>query len=145
LLHRSDVPAELERIVEKALTEEKEERYQLAKELSVDLKRLKQRLEMEAELEGSITPEEGAWRASGRSSVGSREPAISGTTQAAAAAPTAEASAAHTVSSAEYVVGEIKRHKRGVALVLATLVIAAVAVTFAYYTYFGSRSRAITS
>jgi len=139
LLYRKDVPAELERIVEKALTKEKEERYQLAKDLGLDLKRLKQRLEMEAELERSITPEEEARQASGRLSVGSREPAISGTTQAAAAAPTAEASAAHTVSSAEYVVGEIKRHKRGALLVLATLLIA-VAATFAY-NYFARGGR----
>jgi TolB-like protein/Tfp pilus assembly protein PilF len=145
LLHRSDVPAELERIVEKALTKEKEERYQLAKELSVDLKRLKQRLEMDAELERSITPEEEARQASERFSVGSSQAAISGTTQAAAALPTAEAGAAHTVSSAEYVIGEIKRHRRGAALVLATLVIAAALAAFAYYTYFGSRSQTITS
>src|SRR5437667_1549978 len=144
LLYRKDVPAELERIVEKALTKEKEERYQLAKELSVDLKRLKQRLEMEAELERSVTPEEGAWRASGQVVATSREPAISGTTQAAAIAPTAETSAAHTVSSAEYVIGEIKRHKRSAGLVLATLIIAAIA-TFAYFTYFATRSQAITS
>src|SRR5712691_5441757 len=142
LLHRSDVPAELERIVEKALTKEKEERYKLAKELSVDLKRLKQRLEMEAELERSITPEEEARRASGQVVATSREPAISGTTQAAAIAPTAETSAAHTVSSAEYVIGEIKRHRRRVALVLAAVVIV---TAFAAFKYFGSRSRAINS
>src|SRR5438093_4743676 len=40
LLYRKDVPAELERIMEKALTKEKEERYQTAKDLSVDVKRL---------------------------------------------------------------------------------------------------------
>ncbi|HYE66088.1 MAG TPA: protein kinase, partial [Pyrinomonadaceae bacterium] len=51
LLYSRDLPAEMERIVEKALTKEREERYQLAKELSVDLKRFKQRLEVEAELE----------------------------------------------------------------------------------------------
>jgi serine/threonine-protein kinase len=142
LLFRSDMPAELERIVEKALTKKREERYQVIKDLGLDLKRLKQRLEVEAELERSITPEEGARRASGPLG---REPTLSGTTQAAAAAaaPTAEASAAHTVSSAEYVVREIKRHKRGAALVLAALVVAALAV-FAYYTYFG-RLHSITS
>jgi len=48
LLYRSDVPDELERIVEKALAKEREERYQLAKDLGLDLRRLKQRLEMEA-------------------------------------------------------------------------------------------------
>src|SRR5215510_5844143 len=58
LLYRSDVPPEMERIVEKALTKEREERYQLAKDLGLDLRRLKQRLEMEAELERNITPQE---------------------------------------------------------------------------------------
>jgi hypothetical protein len=136
LLYRSDMPAEVERIVEKALTKEKEERYQLAKELSVDLKRLKQRLEIGAELERSIMPEEGAGRASGPLG---REPALSGTT-AAAAAPTAEASAAHTLSSAEYLVGEIKRHKRGAVAALAALIIVVAGISLGWYK-FASRSR----
>jgi len=146
LLYSSDMPAELERIVEKALTKEREERYQLAKDLGLDLKRLKRRLEMEAELERSIRPEEEARRASAQVAAGGSEAAISGTTTTAVvAAPTAGASAAHTVSSAEYVVSAIKRHKRGAALVLATLVIATALASFAYYSYFGSHSRAITS
>jgi serine/threonine protein kinase len=51
LLHKSEVPAELERIVEKALAKDKEERYQSAKDLFIDLKRLKHHLDVEAELE----------------------------------------------------------------------------------------------
>src|SRR2546425_1275825 len=94
LLYRSDMPVELERIVEKALTKGPDERYQTAKDVSLDLKRLKQRLEVDAELERSITPEEGARRASERFSLGSSQAAISGMTRAAAAAPTAETSAA---------------------------------------------------
>jgi len=144
LLYRSDMPVELERIVEKALTKEREERYQVAKDLGLDLKRLKQRLEMEAELERSITPEEGARRVGGQTVTGSRAPAISGTTKAAAAAKTAEGSAARTISSAEYIVSEIKQHKRGALLVLATLVVA-VAVVFAYLSYFSTRSQVISS
>src|SRR5712691_7823605 len=143
LLYRSDMPVELERIVEKALTKGPDERYQTAKDVSLDLKRLKQRLEVDAELERSITPEEGARRASERFSLGSSQAAISGTTRAAAAAPTVETSAA--LSSAEYVIGEVKRHKRGAALVLAALVIAAAVAAFGYFKYFGSRSRAINS
>jgi len=144
LLYRSDVPAELERIVEKALTKATEERYQLAKDLGLDLKRLKQRLELEAELERSITPEEGARRAGGQTAMGGRARAVSGTTKATAAARTAEDGAARTISSAEYIVSEIKQHKRGALLVLATLVIV-VAFVFAYLSYFSTRSQAITS
>jgi eukaryotic-like serine/threonine-protein kinase len=129
LLHRADMPAELERIVEKALTKEKEERYQLAKDLGLDLKRLKRRLEMEAELERSITPEKTSKTVSDRLTV-SRQPTISGSTQATAAAETAKRSGVHTVSSAEYIVSEIKRHKKGAALVFAALIVAAVAAIF---------------
>jgi TolB-like protein/Tfp pilus assembly protein PilF len=46
-----DVPAELERILSKSLENDKDERYQVVKDLLLDLKRLKQRLEFEAEHE----------------------------------------------------------------------------------------------
>ena len=46
----ADLPVELERIVTKALRKDKEERYQTVKDLALDLKSLKQRLEFEAEL-----------------------------------------------------------------------------------------------
>jgi hypothetical protein len=39
-------------------------------------------------------------------------------------APTAEGSATRTITSAEYIVTEIKQHKRGALLVLAALVVA---------------------
>ncbi len=45
-----DVPAELERIVTKTLTKNRDERYQTAKDLLVDLRRLKQRIELDAEI-----------------------------------------------------------------------------------------------
>ena len=143
LLYQSALPAELERIVEKALAKERETRYQTAKDLSVDLKRLKQRLEVDAELERSITPEEEARRASGLA-LGTGSLKVAGTTQSSAATPTAEASAAHTVSSAEYVVGEIKRHKLAALLSLGVLILATVG-TVVYYSYFSKKSGAISS
>lgn len=51
--YRADVPAELERIITKALRKKEEERYQVVKDLELDLKSLKQRLEFEAELSRS--------------------------------------------------------------------------------------------
>jgi serine/threonine protein kinase len=53
----SKAPPELERIVMKALAKKRDERYQTIKDLGVELKNLKQRLEFEAELERSSRPE----------------------------------------------------------------------------------------
>jgi serine/threonine protein kinase len=49
---------ELERIVMRALAKNRDERYQTIKELAIDLKNLKQRLQIDAELERSLQPEE---------------------------------------------------------------------------------------
>ena len=52
-----DAPDELQYILDKALTKEKALRYQTAKELQVDLQRLKKRLEFETERERSAAPD----------------------------------------------------------------------------------------
>jgi serine/threonine protein kinase len=49
-----DLPEELECLVRKALQKNKEERYQLVKEILVDLKKLRQNLEAKAEVERSF-------------------------------------------------------------------------------------------
>jgi serine/threonine protein kinase/Tfp pilus assembly protein PilF len=51
-----DVPHELERIVEKALRKNREQRYQTAKDMMLDLRTLKQRQQVEAEIERSRPP-----------------------------------------------------------------------------------------
>ncbi len=50
---RMDAPEELERILSKALAKNADERYQTIKDLGIDLKRLKQRMEAEAEQQRS--------------------------------------------------------------------------------------------
>ncbi|MEJ7700243.1 MAG: hypothetical protein WKF71_11435 [Pyrinomonadaceae bacterium] len=51
--YAANVPDELQRIVSKMLRKNKDERYQTAKDLLIDLKSLKKRLDFEAELERS--------------------------------------------------------------------------------------------
>src|SRR5262249_53016108 len=53
-----ETPAELERIVSKALQKDREERYQVIKDLLLDLKGLRLELEVEAKLKRAVSPEE---------------------------------------------------------------------------------------
>src|SRR5437870_13510834 len=53
----TEAPGELERIVTKALSKDREERYQTTKDLLLDLKRLKRQLEFEIQLDRSTPPQ----------------------------------------------------------------------------------------
>src|SRR5712691_4169117 len=129
-----NVPAEFEWIVMKALRKAVEERYQTIRELESDLKKLKQRLAFQTELQRSM----GSERLT--SSLSVSEPGLTDTKTPGAsptrdtsvpseARPTGSPSAAQTrLSSAEYVVGEIKRHKTGVAVIALAVVLIAVAI-----------------
>jgi serine/threonine protein kinase len=54
-----DTPVELERIIAKTLEKNREERYQSAKDLLVDLKHLEKRLEIKKEIERTAQPHSG--------------------------------------------------------------------------------------
>ena len=51
-----DVPAELERIVLKAMAKDPDERYQTAKDMLIDLRSLKRKLEVQAEIDRTSSP-----------------------------------------------------------------------------------------
>src|SRR6185503_11564506 len=115
------VPPELDWIVNKALRKDRDERYQTIKELLTDLRRVKQRLEFEQELERSSTPD-----------------LTTKSTISTVAAPTIQDRAVNTrtvshVSSAEYIATGIKRHKLAAALVGLLIVAALGAVYYFYY------------
>jgi len=105
------VPERLEEIVEKALTKNKDERYQTSKDLLIDLKRLQQTLQLKAASERSTSPDR----------------IVSGVTDGQATVSEAETSAAGTpqASSAEYIVNQVRSHKRAVLLSLALLLLIA--------------------
>src|SRR5712692_5154149 len=133
------LPAEFEWIVMKALRKNIDERYQTIKELETDLKKLKQRLEFQTELERSMPPDKltGSLSASGLGCADTKIlaslPGVN-TSVPGAARPTGQVpSAAQTrVSSAEYIVGRIKRHKIAAAIAGLAIVLIVVAVYFYY-------------
>ena len=128
-----EVPPELERIVAKALTKDRDERYQTMKDLAVDLKRFRSGLGAEEELERSAPPDAAAGEAAMASGVRG-----DARTTGAAAARTEPAGTAATVSSAEYLVAGLRRRKLAAALAAAALVVAALAA-YLYYARGGGR------
>lgn len=56
-LGSNKVPAELQRIISKTLAKNPDERYQTAKDMLIDLRNLRKRSELEAEIERSVSPE----------------------------------------------------------------------------------------
>src|SRR6266571_1025459 len=116
-----EVPEALEWITTKALTKDPDERYQTAKEMMVDLRRIKQRLDAHAEIERSSAPDSSGVT----SGMSGQQPSVG------AASPGSTVSAAGSfstapVSSAEYLISEIKRHKTGFGLILAVTLVAAI-------------------
>ncbi|MEK6322621.1 MAG: protein kinase [Acidobacteriota bacterium] len=133
-----EVPAELERVVTKSLEKDKEERYQVVKDLLLDLKRLKQRLEFEAEQERSGRP-----NAIGQAPVKTSGGQAAIGTANKSAPSTAEVGAAHTSVSVKYLVSEIKRHPK--ACVLALVVTVTMLSAIGYWAWGGKAGQAIGS
>ena len=131
--YANDIPEELERIVEKALTKDLDERYQSAKELVIDLKHLKRKIEINAEIDRTVPPEIRT-AASTHSHPGASTVSGTNVTQVST-------SGERRASSAEYVVSEIKRHRTGAFVAAAAAVFAVAALAFFY---FPSRTPALT-
>jgi eukaryotic-like serine/threonine-protein kinase len=113
-----DVPAELQRIVRKCLTKGRDERYQTARDLMIDLKTLRRELDLQSDLVRSTAPQ----RTDAPTTQMSRD-ASTQTFGRASSAPTNETVARQT-SSAEYIATAIMRHKTGAILIAAFAAVA---------------------
>jgi serine/threonine-protein kinase len=111
-----EIPAELERIVTKALTKDREERYQTAKDMLIDLRNLKRKLEVDAELERTGAPH-------GQQSSTSSSHGPSATTSGDVLT-TLPANSAPVASSTASFVASIEHHKFLAAMIVLAIVIA---------------------
>ena len=96
----ADAPPELQRIVRKTLAKDKEERYQTAKDLLIDLKEARQESEFQNKLDRSSAP---ALSEPTAAAINQNPPAAAGGSDTM--------KIAQKTLSAEYVVSEIKNHK----------------------------------
>lgn len=110
----TDIPKDLERIVNKCLRKNAEERYQHTKDLLIDLKEIKEELEFAAKLERSS------------------EPASKEETKVKSTAVT-EIRNIQNVSNAEYSLYKIKRNKSYFLFGLSILLLAATGSIYWYY------------
>jgi len=123
-----DIPERLHEIVEKALAKNSDERYQTSRDLLIDLKRMKQSLELKAGIDRSVSFQSKAGESQGR------ETAIAST-----ALP-----ANHPTSSAEYIVNQVKSHKRVAIATTALLLIVGTGIVIAGVSFYRSRQHATT-
>jgi serine/threonine-protein kinase len=117
-----EVPAELQRIVNKSLRKTPDERYQTMRDLLLDLKELRDELALEAKLERSIRP-------ASCSAEGQQTSLAEGEITKKPRTRTSAASV-QTTSSAEYLVSQIQQHKRGAVVGLLVLLFAAIGLGY---------------
>jgi eukaryotic-like serine/threonine-protein kinase len=125
-------PDELQRIIRRCLAKEPDQRYHSIKDVAIELEELRQELKNIAHTAGvASTP---SWGDARMGTAGAQQSAT-GATAIGVVRPT---------SSAEYVVAEIKRHKRAALLALAAVLVASIAV-YAYVTRSSSAAKEISS
>ena len=116
--YSSDISPKVQWIVSKALCKDRDERYQTAKELLGDLKNLSRELDVQEELERSVTSE-------------SRNSAITESAQAASGSNASMADRATRTSSKGLITGEFKQRKIAAVIALSVIVLSIVGI-FAY-------------
>ncbi len=144
-----NAPEALEWIVTETLTKDATERTQTARELMKKLQRLKQRVDAEAEVERSVAPERLSGTAGSVSDSSVRVPSTSSVPPASILPSTPSrtgeiAGVPTNVSSAEYVVNQIKSHQKAFVLAVAIALVILGGIAFALYKLVIQRQRSPT-
>ncbi|MGB7070072.1 MAG: protein kinase [Pyrinomonadaceae bacterium] len=136
----ASLPHELHRFVRRTLQKNPDERYQTVKDFLLDLQDLKRELEVSEEIERSHSPNISRAANVGITSSGENVTAMH------AIAISTQSSLSHQPSSAEYIVSEIRQHKRGAfAAVLGVSLTAFIGAAAYFYWFASPASAAITS
>lgn len=141
-------PTELRRIIRKALQKKTDERYQTVKDFLLDLKNLKRELEFSEEIERSHIPAFAksanvSANQSGESATAIHPAGISTQNSIAQQTVNSENNVSQQTSSAEYIVGEVKKHKFISLGALAAVVL--LLLIGGYFTFFSKRATAFDS
>ncbi|MEZ5427462.1 MAG: protein kinase [Pyrinomonadaceae bacterium] len=137
-----DVPELLQIIIDETLIKDREERCQTARELLGKLKRLRQKIDTQTELERSIEP--GIRRSTDGRGGGStpKRPQMTVADAHRTAATGEFENTTGNISSAEYIVNQIRQNKRGtlIAAIVGVLILSGLAFA-AYRFFYSTRSR----
>jgi len=116
-----EIPEKLNEVVTKALEKDREERYQGSRDLLVDLRKLKKKIDFQSELERSVSSETTLLTGSD----GVVKQTVSGLPAHSTATVTNQ-------SSAEYLVSRVKQHKVALLAGLVAVVVVSIALLFWY-------------
>lgn len=115
-----NVPDELQRIIRKSLTKDADMRYQSARDMLIDLKNLRRDLDIQGELERSVTPNRETHGGISGDGATYYSHGRTGSTQSGQIPPTQ--SVTTSSSSLEYAVNQAKSHKLGAAVIALVLI-----------------------
>ena len=127
-----EVTEAVEWVVMKALSKDRAERYETAREMHTDFRRLKRRLDAEESGDWPLASNGGSGSVSSPGAPGTQKPASAGDLAAAQSQ-----SSVRSMSSAEYIVSTLQQHRK---ILITALALSAIAVATAAYLWTQSRA-----
>jgi len=131
-------PADLQKIVRRCLAKDADERYQSIKDVAIELREVRHEMAGAAEIDTTVPPSSSGEAASRLSAE-----AVSGQTASGATSAQQPSISTHP-SSAEYIVTQIKQHKKGFGLIATGVLALAIVAVVSYFWISSRRAHALT-